>query len=291
MDDKNYDFLATQLEMTGFPESLREPLREKLQAGDAAFVLNYQAEIKKEQVNATLFFKKSAESEKYFFNSYRLLLTNEQHPNGLGQTFYITNKKMEEGQDKFKRDFTLKEGYNLLARADVPNEQRYVFGKWQKKDGELYNAWKGLDISETDKNGNFVFKNYHDSYGFKIEKSLASLPIRDKDKNDPELIRSLQKGNLVSVKNDANEIMYIAAYPPGRRINLFDKEMKLVNAPDQKAERKVTTRNANEMSQAQQVNDTETGYVAANKKKLNSVADTGDDIEGTSEKRGRRRRM
>ena len=187
----------------------------------------------KDEANSTLFFKRAEESDKYFFNTYHLNVKTENSPEGLGQTFYINNKKKEEGQENHKRDITLKEGYNLLAKADNTDEQRFVFGKWMNKNGQIYNAWKGLNTEEKDKNGNHEFKSFHDNYGFKLEKSLRELPIREKDKNNPDLIRSLQKGNLHSVKSEmTGEQMYISAYPPGRRINLFDSNMKLVNGKE-----------------------------------------------------------
>lgn len=228
MNENNYDYLAKQLMYTGFPESLEKELKEKMTLGEPAFVLTHHAEMKKDQVDATLFFKKG-ETENYFFNTYHLRVKAEGAAEGLGQTFYISNKRLEEGQEKHKRDFTLKEAYNVLAKADNKEEQRFVYGKWAKKTGEVYNAWKGINLDEKDKNGNSELKAYHDSYGFKLDKSLVSLPIREADKNDPEIIKSLQKGNLQMVKNDAGDNMYISAFPPGRRINLFDKEMKLVN--------------------------------------------------------------
>jgi len=302
MNDNNYDFLAKQLMYTGFPDNMAKDLKEKMQTGDAAFVLTHQSSIKKDEVNATLFFKKSEGSDKYFFNSYHMNVKTETNPAGIGQTFYISNKKFQEGEEKHKRDFSFKEGYNLLARADSPEEQRFVYGKWMNKTGEVYNAWKGLNADETDKNGNHLLKLFHDSYGFKLEKGLEQLQIKASDKNDPTLLASLQRGNLHSVKNDAGEIMYISAFPPGRRINLFDKDMKLVNGKENKETLSQISSNGNGQQQSQQnvaVNEKTIGVVAEpvegmGKKEKNVSRRTasgngGDELEGSARKRGRGR--
>jgi hypothetical protein len=302
MNDKNYEYLKDQIKYTGFPDSVNQVLKEKMQQNIPAFILAHKAVFGKDEANAMLFFKKSEDSDAYFFNGYHLSVKPEHCPAGYSQTYYIDNKRKLEGEENHKKGITLKEGYNLLAKADSAEEQRFVFGKWMNKNGETFNAWRGLNLEEKDKNGNHLYLSFHDNYGFKLEKSLAELPIMEIDKNNPDLIRSLQKGNLHSVKSESTgDQMYISAYPPARRINLFDANMILVNGKENKeslAQSKTeyngqprTLKNkANNESKNEEV--AQPGQKQGNEKKnkvhmnRNSI---GDEIEASVQRRSRGR--
>jgi hypothetical protein len=60
-----------------FGESLENELKEKMQQGLLEFTLSHQAGFGTDSTLATLHFKKSDESDLYFFNRYSLLLKNE----------------------------------------------------------------------------------------------------------------------------------------------------------------------------------------------------------------------
>ena len=229
MNEENYQYLSRQLQFLQFPTALAQELKTKMEQNAQAFVMNHTKKSNDGEASATLFFKKSDNSDKYFFNSYHINLKNENSPASIAQTFYIDNKKKPEGQENYKKEFTFNEAINLLAKADNKEEQRFVYGKWAKKTGELYNAWKGININEKDRNGNHEYLSFHDNYGFDIKKSISNLPIKESDKNNPDLIKSLQRGNLQPVKSENGNTLFLSANPPQRKINLYDKDMHLVN--------------------------------------------------------------
>lgn len=299
MKEDNYEFLAKKLQYTGFPESMKEELRRKMEQGDQAFVLSAKMENGKDEATAKLFFKRAEESENYFFNNYRMTVSTESIPDGISRTFPIDNSKKKEGIDEHKKDITFKEAYNLLASADKGEEQRFIYGQWLAKNGEIQNAWRGINIDEKDKNGNFQFKNFHDSYGFNLDKSLAALPIDETYKYDPLVIRSLQRGNLHAVKDENGNQMFISAFPPALRVNLFDANMKLVNGNKETLTQSVGNGIAQGHTNAQPdgaenktsiVSDRAQSYGQEEKKtSMPSVTDTRDDIEGVDRPRGRGR--
>ena len=47
------------------------------------------------------------------------------------------------------------------------------------KEGQKYNAWVQMDFKDTDSNGNFKMKQFHENYGYNIEQALAKLPIKE----------------------------------------------------------------------------------------------------------------
>ena len=301
MNLENYNYLATQLQFKGFPETLNEGLKQKMQENPNAFVLTLEQKTNKEEANATLFFKKGEESDKYFFNSYHLNLKTENNPEGISQTFYIDNKKRQEGQENHKKDFTLKEAVNLLTKAENKDEQRFVYGRWAKRNGELYNAWKGINFNELDKNGNHEFLTFHDNYGFNLEKSLKSLPIREADKSSQELIKGLQKGNLQQAKTEDGQTIYLSAFPPARKINTYDKDMILVNtmnsSQDQfQSHKSISPTNGMKQTPAkgesieQSPANTAVQETKAQKTNKKKVEHAGDDLESSSNRRMKRSR-
>jgi hypothetical protein len=215
MNEKNYDYLANQLKYTGFGEGLQQPLKEKMDLQEKDFTLNFQKSFGKDEVAATLHFKKSEETEMYFFNRYSTTLKNEKFPDPLTQTFYI-NPKQE--------NITLKEAYNLLSGRAVHKEL-------SNKEGERYKAWLQIDFKDTDAGGNHKMKQFHQNYGYDMTVVLASYPIKElkQDENKQKLIESLERGNRQSVTMDLGgkeSKMFIEASPQFKSMNLFDADMK-----------------------------------------------------------------
>lgn len=103
-------------------------------------------------MEATLYFKKSNESDLYFFNKYDTRLKNEKDET-IAQTFYINNGW----------GVTLKEAYNLLNGRAVHKE---LINKDQEK-------IPGVDTTGffcKDKHGNYERKQYHQNYGDDLKK-------------------------------------------------------------------------------------------------------------------------
>ncbi|WP_242604843.1 hypothetical protein [Flavobacterium subsaxonicum] len=228
MNEKNFDYLKDQVKYTGFGEGLEADLRQNMEQLQPEFSLKHDAFYGNDKVSAELNFKKSEQSEMYFFNSYKAELQKEGAKETLEQTFYINKGN----------NITLKEAYNLM-------EGRSVNKDLTNKEGEEYNAWSQLDFKNTDARGNFAVKHYHENYGFDLEAALSKHPIKElqNDSHKQDLMNSLKKGNRQSATfiKDGKEVkQYIEATPQFKTLTLYDAEQK-----------RLDTRQAKEQEQSQ----------------------------------------
>jgi len=215
MNEQNEKYLKDNIKYMGFGETLNEQLENNLKQGKDDFKLEYKAEVNKKPFEATLHFRKSTSTDKYFFNSYDASL---QKGNGekADQTFYLNNGK----------GITAKEAFNLL-------DGRAVHKELTNKANVPYNAWVQLDFDKKDKNNNFEVKQFHTNYGFDLKEAVGKYAIAEL--KDPEkeksLMQSLQKGNLqsVTIEKDGNtHKMFIEANPQFKSMTLYDGQMKRV---------------------------------------------------------------
>jgi hypothetical protein len=240
MNQKNFEYLKDQVKFTGFGSVLENELKGNIEKQTPEFQLTATTMFGNDDVVARLHFKKSNEHDMYFFNSYNLSLKNGQHPDPLGQTFYISNK-----QD----NITLKEAYNLMSGRAVQKELT-------PKEGEKYKAWMQLDFKEMDKNGNYKMKQFHQNYGYDLAASLAKHPIKEltdgQDKS--RLLESLQRGNRQSVTiniNGQEKKVFIEAAPQFKSLNFYDSNQQRLktdrlyesNLPQQSVKQEVKKEN------------------------------------------------
>ena len=216
MNTQNLEYLQTNLKYFGFGDKLNEALEKNIKDEKAEFQLKVEIPHFNNKMDYTLHFKKSSQSDMYFFNRYDAALQNGKPELDKIQGFYV-NKG---------HGITAKEAFNLL-------EGRSVFKEMVNKEGEKYNAWLKLDFENSDQHGNYKIKQFSDQYGFNLEKTLANFPI--KELSDPEqkkqLLSSLEKGNVqqVGVKKDDKEAKYyIEAVPQFKNINVYDQKMHMV---------------------------------------------------------------
>lgn len=252
MNEKNFEYLRDQVKYTGFGEGLEEELKGKMQKEEPTFVLNHTAKYGEDTAQATLNFKKSSESDMYFFNSYKVELHKEDSKEALEQTFYINKGS----------NITMKEAYNLM-------EGRAVNKDLTNKEGEAYNAWVQLDFKQADTNGNFKLNQYHQNYGYDLEATLSKHPIKELEnpKHKEDLMDSMKKGNLQSATflKEGNEIkQYIEASPQFKTINVYDSNMKRIDNRHAKQEKE---------SQGE-----ETSVKQNNKKQNQSADDDGPEV-------------
>lgn len=215
MNEQNFEYLKDNIKYMGFGEKLFADLENSLKSGVATFQLSQATEMNKKPFEVTLNFRRSDNSDMYFFNSYHASL---KHTNGetKDQVFYLTKGK----------GVTAKEAYNLL-------EGRAVFKELSNKAGEPYKAWIQLDFDRKDKHNNHEIKQYHEAYGYDLKGALSKFAITDLDGGDREkaLLQSLQKGNIqsVAVGNDVGvSKMFVEANPQFKTVSLYDNEMKRV---------------------------------------------------------------
>ena len=211
MNEVNYKYLTEQLKNTGFEDVLNKELANRMSQGAVEFQLTHNKTFGKDNITATLHFKKGNNSDMYFFNRYQLQLMNNTSDVKAGQMFYINKGS----------SITLKEGYNLL-------EGRAIHKMLTDQKGEKYGAWLQLDFKNVAQTGNYEFKKLHDKYGFDLEATLAKYPIKDLQnaESKKELIRSLERGNLQSATfqmGGKEEKLFITANPEYKTLTAYNK--------------------------------------------------------------------
>jgi len=224
MNEQNFDYLKNQLKYTGFGEEMQKDLRAQLGAPTLQpnFTLSHKAEFGSDKVDVTLHFRKSEQTDLYFFNRYELALTKANQEQGLKQSFNVGREN----------NITLKEGYNLL-------QGRAIHKELTPKEGEKFQAWLQLNFKETDPNGNFKMKQFHQNYGFDLQQSLSKFQIAEMVGGDSQqsLIRSLERGNRQSVTmshEGKEQKMFVEANPQFKSINVYDGNFKKVIIQSQK---------------------------------------------------------
>lgn len=225
MNQKNFDYLKDQVKFTGFGEGLETKLKERMEKQSPEFQLLHKTNFGNEEAIATLHFKKSNESDMYFFNKYELALKPENSPDIMEQTFFINKRNT----------ITLKEAYNLMNGRSINKDQT-------NKEGQVYNAWIQIDFKETDNNGNYRIRQFHQNYGYNLDSELAKHPIKElmHEQEKSRLTQSLQKGNRQSVtllENGNEQKYFIEANPQFKTINIYDNNMKRLNNRQSKEEK------------------------------------------------------
>ncbi len=224
MNEKNFDYLKDQVMYTGFGEALEGELRQNMEQQKTEFKLQHDAFYGECRVGAELNFRKSEQSDLYFFNSYKVNLQKEGSEESLEQTFYINKGN----------NITLKEAYNLM-------EGRSVNKDLTNREGETYNAWVQLDFKNTDTRGNFMLNHYHENYGFDLEAALSKHPIKELStpKYKDDLINSLKKGNIQSatfIKDGTETKQFVEANPQFKTVTVYDSNLKRLDARQDKKE-------------------------------------------------------
>lgn len=222
MNQKNFEFLKDQLKYTGFGEALQPILKEQLEKGEKEFAIAHEANFEKSALKCELSFKKSDQSDLYFFNSYKARLVKEGAPHALEQVFYI-------GKDN---NFTMKEAFNLL-------EGRSVNKDLAAKDGEMYNCWVKLDFNDGEPGGNFKMNHYHQNYGYNLEAALEKHSIKELQTPEAKesLMASLKKGNVQAVTvtvNGEDRRRFVEANPQFKTVKMYDSAMLRINDRESK---------------------------------------------------------
>jgi hypothetical protein len=179
MNQKNFEYLRDQVKFTGFGEGLENELKEKMAKQAPEFTIDHRARFGNDKADSSLHFKKSDQSDMYFFNSYKMSLQKENTSHRMEQTFYINKVN----------NITLKEAFNLMNGRAVNKDLT-------NKEGNMYNAWLQTDFKQTENNGNYKIKQFHQNYGFDLDKELSKHPIKElnNEQDKSRLIESLQKG-------------------------------------------------------------------------------------------------
>lgn len=213
MNEKNLEYLKDNIKYMGFGEKLFSDLENQLKAGQSEFHLTLSTEVNKKPFEAKLNFRKSDNSDMYFFNSYNTTL-ERRNGEKLDQTFYLNKGK----------GVTAKEAYNLL-------EGRAVYKELSNKAGEPYKAWIQLDFENKDKKNNHEVKQFHENYGYDLKATLSNYPIKEMmgAGEKEKLVHSLEKGNVQMVTFDSpgKELkVFIEANPQYKTVNFYNSKMQ-----------------------------------------------------------------
>lgn len=271
MNEQNFQYLKDNIKYMGFGENMNESLEANLKQGKPEFTLSNKTEVNKKPFEVNLHFRKSDNSDMYFFNSYNASL---QRSNGekVDQTFYLTKGK----------GITAKESYNML-------EGRAVFKELSTKEGQAYKAWVQLDFDHKDKHNNHEVKQYHENYGYDLKAAASKFAISEL--TDPEkekaLMQSLQKGNVQSVtieKEGTVSKMFLEANPQFKAVTLYDAQMKRMQKED------LSQYHSVEQSQGKELKNEQKEDMKQDKKK-EVKPKVGDDLDSPKKKTSRKKGM
>jgi hypothetical protein len=101
MNENNLDYLKNELEALQFPKSLQEALELKLQKQLPEFELRHRTSVDRGQLDYTLHFRKSNQSDFYFFNKYEVSLSTLAPPEQ-GQKYMVITAHPDTGKFSHK---------------------------------------------------------------------------------------------------------------------------------------------------------------------------------------------
>lgn len=225
-EDKNFIALKDQIKYLGMGEDLlmQKELSEKLNSKEKEFTITIssdKASFKSNEVNFKLNFQRSANNDSVYLNTFQANLKNENKGTELSHTFSA------------KGNFTAKEAINLLEGRAVKTE---IFNQKNNQNEEAFVKLK-LNEEKNEK-GNFKLQVFNKNYGIDVAKIMEkSNLIFDNEKHKEITQKSLEKGNIVSVKfsDQSNKITEGKAIlnPQYKMLNLYDNKMKRVNSNEQ----------------------------------------------------------
>jgi hypothetical protein len=211
MNQKNFEYLTEQLKYHGFGQGLNEQLLVSMQKQLPQFSLQHRMRFGNDELTASLNFQRSARQDLYFFHSYLASLKNYDQPLRINQLFYMQGPG----------SITLKEAFNLLQGRAV--EKQLV-----NRQGDPYQAWVQLDFKNTDQQGNFKIRQFHQNYGFDLPEVLSRLSLKELDhqQSKANLLASLRKGNrqqVTLIDQGVEHKFFIEASPQFKGIIAYDQ--------------------------------------------------------------------
>jgi hypothetical protein len=211
MNENNLAYNKNLLEKLGFGKALHDPLEKFVIAQQPEIKLTHEATHFKDNVEYTLHFRKSDSTDMYFFNRYEATLKSNDEAFNRTQSFQIRNGN----------NITAQESFNLVAGRAV-NKELFT------ANGDRYEAWLKLDFSQKDKYGNYEVQQFHQNYGYDLDKALNRFPIKElaDAEQKGQLEASLKKGNMQQVTMDVDgkeTKMYIEANPRFRTLNIKEE--------------------------------------------------------------------
>lgn len=202
MNEKNLEYLKTQLKYLGFGDKLSDVLRSALLANSGDFPLSLKTTpnpyrfrpkdaelpLANETMRYNLQFKQGSETNIHFLNNMHAALFTP-------------------GSEPVARQFNPDSAYHVTA-MDAYNllSGRYVEKKINLQPAqeggtaETKTLWLGLDLEVTNHRGQHPFKTFHEQYGYDLEKTVAKYQASgfESAKEAEARLQALRKGHLVA---------------------------------------------------------------------------------------------
>lgn len=198
MEQSNRENISRQLRRMGMGEHTQK-VEKRMKNGEKEFTVpvSYQVNAN-ERMDHNLVIKQNSAGE-YKMESNNVRLKNETDPKMNRQQTFKFNNGMTTNTE---------ENYNLMHGRAVHKN-----GKWVK-----------LDLNDKDTEGNYRVKEFNQSYGYDVEKSLKELPIKEmNNKQEREkLIADLKNGKQSQV-TIGNKKYNVEANPQFKTVNIYDE--------------------------------------------------------------------
>jgi len=220
MNEKNFEYLKTQTKFLGFGDAINDHLEKAILNNIPNFSIRLQSSavsLAGHTPSFELFFNRSNKSDMYYFNSFKTSLADKQNINVSEQNFNVDHTK----------GITAKESINLLEGRSVKTIMNFK--------GEDHQVFLKINFDQKNDYGNYKFKTYRAS-SVDLSEIIDNSKIIKGDNDIKNLIKSLEKGNLASVKFKVDDDIiegYVAIDAQKRILDYYNKDLDLLPIRDQ----------------------------------------------------------
>jgi hypothetical protein len=233
MTRDNLLYLRQQLTDLGFGSSNTDALEQGMERGDKEIQWKEEFFYRDRTIRLELFFKRTSREDRYYFEQFRVCMeAPDWYQQELAQTFYIYTAV----------GLSLEEGCNLL-------EGRSVNKDMHNSRGEPYNAWILIKWGKKDQHGNFGYREFHQNYGYELEKTLDQFKIKELENPNQKdvILGSLRHGNKLELTIDRDGVegrYWLEACPQYKSLNIYDGGERVVDMNGFRKEKRVELKNA-----------------------------------------------
>ena len=231
--EENVAYLSDQVFYTGFGANHKFKIAEMLDSGQPNFKIQHNDKVYDSDIAVTMNFEKSKKSERYFFNSYDVIL----HQNGkdaLVQNFKVRPWEKVQIKDELGADKEIKVNSTLTLKEAI----NFMSGRWPlkdfvKKDKQTdqlvtYKSHVSIDLNNTDKDGNHLVLM---RATFNYQDKLSEIPVKELENPDSKrtLLSSLERGNRqgINISIDGKDVRHFAEVDAmSKSIILYDSNME-----------------------------------------------------------------
>jgi hypothetical protein len=233
MNKENVEDNTEKLYRKGFGTALNTELEEQIKSGKPEFFLEYATKAGDDDMAYRLHYKRDAdpEKDKVYLNTMDAMLVKN------------TDAPGEVREQSFPADWliTAAEAHRMLKHGELVAVNKTLFNK----KGEQYNTWISIDVKgKKDEYGNYPVNSYHENYykkqPFVLKDELQKLAVPVKEVEAGKYLdtieKSLKKANLVNVTimhNGEQSPGFLAINPKVGRIDVYDKNMQLIEKQQQ----------------------------------------------------------